>query len=58
MELASLYRKKGELDKTESLINQWAQVPGNQVQKSADFANYFEFRGQFEKAEKNFLKLQ
>ncbi|HKL81358.1 MAG TPA: tetratricopeptide repeat protein, partial [Desulfobacter sp.] len=56
MELAALYRKKGDIGKIEPLIRRWAQVPGDQVQKSADLARYLESEGKIEEAQKKLLE--
>ena len=56
MELVSLYRQKGEMDKIEPLIHQWVAVPGDPVQKSHDLARFQESQGRFEQAEQTYLE--
>nr|NJM02513.1 tetratricopeptide repeat protein [Desulfobacula sp.] len=55
MELAGLYRQKGEPDKIEPLIHQWVAVPGDPVQKSNDLGRFQESRGQLDQAEKTYI---
>lgn len=56
MGLAALYRKKGQMDKIESLINQWVKIPGDKAQKNYDLARFQEIQGHLKQAEKTYLE--